>query len=135
MAMKDFFSKLFGISKEATQQAIDNAEKTKDLIEKQTEESIEKAKAWANTAMQEAKENTLEAVTKIQESEFVKKAEQVAETSWEKTKEITHDVLESAQHFAEKAADTMEDLAEKLQPKDTTQNPSDTNKPEDQKPA
>ncbi|MGB5024364.1 MAG: hypothetical protein WBO44_03395, partial [Saprospiraceae bacterium] len=73
--MKDFFSKLFGISKEATQQAIDNAEKTKDLIEKQTEESIEKAKAWANTAMQEAKENTMEAVTKIQESEFVKKAE------------------------------------------------------------
>lgn len=135
MAMKDFFSKLFGISKEATQQAIDNAEKTKDLIEKQTEESIEKAKAWATTTIQEAKENTMEAVTKIQESEFVKKAEQVAETSWEKTKEITHDVLESAQHFAEKAADTMEDLAEKLQPKDTTPDPSDTKKPEDQKPA
>jgi len=129
--MKDFFSKLFGISKEATQQAIENAEKTKDLIEKQTEESLEKAKAWANSAMQEAKENTIEAVTKIQESEFVKKAEEVAETSWEKTKELTHDVLESAQHFAEKAADTMEDLAEKLQKKETPQEP---NKPEDQKP-
>ncbi|HRG69399.1 MAG: hypothetical protein JNL65_09200 [Saprospiraceae bacterium] len=131
MSMKDFFSKLFGISKEATQQAIENAEKTKDLIEKQTEESLEKAKAWANSAMQEAKENTMEAVTKIQESEFVKKAEEVAETSWEKTKELTHDVLESAQHFAEKAADTMEDLAEKLQKKETPQEP---NKPEDQKP-
>lgn len=131
MSMKDFFSKLFGISKEATQQAIENAEKTKDLIEKQTEESLEKAKAWANSAMQEAKENTIEAVTKIQESEFVKKAEEVAETSWEKTKELTHDVLESAQHFAEKAADTMEDLAEKLQKKETPQEP---NKPEDQKP-
>lgn len=131
MAMKDFFSKLFGISKEATQQAIENAEKTKDLIEKQTEESLEKAKAWANSAMQEAKENTMEAVTKIQESEFVKKAEEVAETSWEKTKELTHDVLESAQHFAEKAADNMEDLAEKLQKKETPQEP---NKPEDQKP-
>lgn len=129
--MKDFFSKLFGISKEATQQAIENAEKTKDLIEKQTEESLEKAKAWANSAMQEAKENTMEAVTKIQESEFVKKAEEVAETSWEKTKELTHDVLESAQHFAEKAADNMEDLAEKLQKKETPQEP---NKPEDQKP-
>jgi len=81
--------------------------------------------------MQEAKENTIEAVTKIQESEFVKKAEEVAETSWEKTKELTHDVLESAQHFAEKAADTMEDLAEKLQKKETPQEP---NKPEDQKP-
>ena len=131
MSMKDFFSKLFGISKEATQQAIENAEKTKDLIEKQTEESLEKAKAWANSAMQEAKENTMEAVTKIQESEFVKKAEEVAETSWEKTKELTHDVLESAQHFAEKAAYTMEDLAEKLQKKETPQEP---NKPEDQKP-
>ena len=40
MSMKDFFSKLFGISKEATQQAIENAEKTKDLIEKQNEESL-----------------------------------------------------------------------------------------------
>lgn len=130
MPLKDFFSRLFGTTKQTTIETLDKIEemtdKTIDKMEVKSKEAMDKANAWTQEAMHDVKESTNEAMTKMQESEIFKKAEDAAQTAWAKTKEMGQDIVEGAQQFAEKTADSLDDLADRMKSEPTDSNKSST---------